>query len=326
MNEETTQLGVSGADESLASALGGALQNDAPSPREQTPPEPAEAEAGAEQSQADAGEGDPAAASITTLEQLAEQLGSSVDDILDLHTKAKIDGEEKDATLRDILKSYQLEGHVNRKSIELSEKQKAFETEQSQVRNEWGQRVQFTAQVLDSQEAQLAQQFHSVNWQALQTQDPAQYSALYLQFQQAGQQLQAQKAQLAQHYQQTQAQLRQQLQPKAMQAIRESHPDLADPVSYGNALSDMKAYLKGIGAPESNFDALELDPVVFTVARDAARYRAIVAKRPDVTQKVAAAPKFEKSSMRESGNPRGKALKDRAMRGDEDAMAAILAS
>lgn len=326
MNEETTQLGVSGADESLASALGGALQNDAPSPREQTPPEPAEAQTGAEQSQADAGEGDPTAASISTLEQLAEQLGASVDDILDLHTKAKIDGEEKDATLRDILKSYQLEGHVNRKSIELSEKQKAFETEQSQIRNEWGQRVQFTAQVLDSQEAQLAQQFHSVNWQALQTQDPAQYSALYLQFQQAGQQLQAQKAQLAQHYQQTQAQLRQQLQPKAMQAIRESHPDLADPVSYGNALSDMKAYLKGIGAPESNFDALELDPVVFTVARDAARYRAIVAKRPDVTQKVAAAPKFEKSSMRESGNPRGKALKDRAMRGDEDAMAAILAS
>lgn len=326
MNEETTQLGVSGADDSLASALGGALQNDAPSPREQTPPDPAEAEAGAEQSQAGAGESDPAAASISTLEQLAEQLGASVDDILDLHTKAKIDGEEKDATLRDILKSYQLEGHVNRKSIELSEKQKAFEAEQSQVRNEWGQRVQFTAQVLDSQEAQLAQQFHSVNWQALQTQDPAQYSALYLQFQQAGQQLQAQKAQLAQHYQQTQAQLRQQLQPKAMQAIRESHPDLADPVSYGNALSDMKAYLKGIGAPESNFDALELDPVVFTVARDAARYRAIVAKRPDVTQKVAAAPKFEKSSMRESGNPRGKALKDRAMRGDEDAMAAILAS
>lgn len=326
MNEDTTPAGVSGADDSLASALGGALANNAPSPREQAPQEPAEADAGAVQQQADAGEGDPAAAPISTLEQLAEQLGASVDDILDLHTKAKIDGEEKDATLRDILKSYQLEGHVNRKSIELSEKQKAFETEQSQVRNEWGQRVQFTAQVLDSQEAQLAQQFHSVNWQALQTQDPAQYSALYLQFQQAGQQLQAQKAQLAQHYQQTQAQIRQQQRPKAMEAIRSQHPDLADPVSYGNALSDMKAYLKGIGAPESNFDALELDPVVFTVARDAARYRAIVAKRPDVTQKVAAAPKFEKSSMRESGNPRGKALKDRAMRGDEDAMAAILAS
>lgn len=326
MNEETTQLGVSSADESLASALGGALQNDAPSHREQPPQEPAEAHAGAEPSRADAAEGGDAGASITTLEQLAEQLGSSVDDILELRAKTKIDGEEKDATLRDILKSYQLEGHVNRKSIELSEQQKTFEAEQAKARQDWTQRVQFTAQVLDGQEAQLAQQFNSINWQALQQQDPAQYSALYLQFQQAGQQLNAQKAYLAQHYQQTQAQLRQEMQPKAMQAIRTQHPDLADPVSYGNALAEMKSYLKGIGAPESNADVLELDPVVFTAVRDAARYRAIASKRPEVTQKVIEAPKFEKSSARSDGNNRGKALRDRAMRGDEDAMAAILAS
>src|SRR6185437_9416250 len=170
-----------------------------------------------------------------------------------------------------------------------SEKQKAWEQEQGQVRQEWQQRIAFAGQALDSQESQLNQQFQSINWQALSQQDPAQYSALYLQFQQAANQLAAQKQQLSQHFVQTQQQLRESVRPKALEAIRSQNPDLADPVSYGNALGEIKSYLKGIGANDANFDAVEMDPVVFRVARDAARYQAIAAKRDEVGKKVAAA-------------------------------------
>lgn len=249
-----------------------------------------------------------------------------MDDLMSLKATLKVDGEDKETTLGELFKINQLEGHVNRKSIELSEKQKAWEGEQQKVRGEWQQRVQFAGQVLDSQENQLAQQYHSINWQALQQQDPAQFSALYLQFQQAGQAIQWQKQQLAQHYQQTQAQMRDSLRPAALQAIHAKFPELNDPASYGNALGEMKAYLKGIGANESNFEALELDPVVFQVARDAARYAALAAQKPQVQAKVANAPKFEKSSPRGNGNNDAKANYDRAIRGDEDAMARLLAS
>ena len=44
----------------------------------------------------------------------------------------------------------------------------------------------------------------------------------------------------------------------------------------------MKSYLKSLGADEKSFQALELDPLVFTVARDAMRYRAMSAKTADV--------------------------------------------
>src|SRR6185437_7785534 len=137
--------------------------------------------------------------------------------------------------------------------------------------------------------------------------------ALQLQFQQAAQQIGVQKQQLAQHWQQTNAQMREQIRPKALEAIRSQNPDLADPVSYGNTLGEIKSYLKGIGANDANFDAVEMDPVVFRVARDAARYQAIAAKRDEVGKKVAAAPKFEKSSPRDGGNSRAKATYDRAM-------------
>lgn len=248
-----------------------------------------------------------------------------MEDVLGLKVKLKVDGEEHDATLADLIKINQLEGHVNRKSIELSDHQKAFEAEVQKTRGEWQQRVSMAGQFLDSQEAQIQAQAQQINWQQLAQQDPAQYSALYLQFQAAAQQVQAQKAQLAQHYQQTTQQMRDSLRPKALESIRAQHPELADPASYGNALGDIRGYLKGIGANESNFDAVELDPVVFNVAYDAARYRAIAAKRPEVTAKVESAPKFEKPSNRPSGNQHAKAIRDRAMRGDEDALAALFA-
>lgn len=326
-NEPTTVTldGAGSVDESLSSMLGGATG--APPPEEQP------AVAGDVQPSADAdstagsdGGQESAAASIETLDQLAEELGVPLDQLLTVKTKLKVDGEEKDATLADLIKINQLEGHVNRKSIELSEKQKAWESEQGQMRQAWQQRIGFAGQVLDSQEAELGKQYQSVNWPALLQQDPAQYSALQLQFQQAAQQIGAQKQQLAQHWQQTNAQMREQLRPKALEAIRSQNPDLADPVSYGNALGEIKSYLKGIGANEANFEAVEMDPVVFRVARDAARYQAIAAKRDEVGKKVAAAPKFEKSSPRDGGNSRAKATYDRAMKGDEDALASILSS
>lgn len=243
-----------------------------------------------------------------------------------LKVRLKVDGEDHDATLAELIKVNQLEGHVNRKSIELSEKQKAWDTQEQQFRTEWTQRVGLAAQIADAQEAQLNQQYQSVNWQALAQQDPQQYTTLRMQFQDAANQIAYQKQALQQHYTQTQQQMLGELRPRALQSIREQNPELGDPVSYGNALAEMKAYLKGVGANPANIDQVELDPTVFRIARDAARYAAIASKRPEVTKRVEAAPKLEKVSPRADGNQRSKAIRDRAMRGDEDALATLFSS
>src|SRR6185437_13230111 len=221
MENEPTTVTLDGAgsiDESLSSMLGGAPQG-APPPEGQPAVAGEQSKDAATTASSDGGQ-ESAAASIETLEQLAEELGVPLDQLLTVKTKLKVDGEEKDATLADLIKINQLEGHVNRKSIELSEKQKAWESEQGQMRQAWQQRIGFAGQVLDSQEAQLERQYQSVNWPALLQQDPAQYSAWQLQFQQAAQQIGVQKQQLAQHWQQTNAQMREQIRPKALEAIR----------------------------------------------------------------------------------------------------------
>lgn len=264
---------------------------------------------------------------IDYFDQLAPELGVDPEQLLGLKVKIKVDGEERDATLKDLIKVNQLEGHVNKKSIELSEARKAFDAESAKARQDWQQRVSFAGQVLDSQEAQLNQQYQSVNWNALMQQDPSQYMILRQQFQDAASQIGLQKQALAQHWQQTQAQMREQAKPRALEAIRTQFPELADPVSYGNALGEIKSYLKGIGANEANFDAVELDPVVFRVARDAAKYQALAAKQPQVAQKLRTAPKFEKPSAKDSVPAKTAAinsLRKRADAGDESALAELL--
>jgi hypothetical protein len=269
------------------------------------------------------------ASSIEYLDQFAKESGVELSDLLGLKVKLKVDGEEKDATLQDIIKINQLEGHVNRKSIELSEKQKAFEAEQVQLRNDWQQKIQMAGSVIDNQERQLAQEYQGIDWNALYRVDPAQYSALQLRFQQAHGEIVQQKQALAQHYQQNITQLRETTRPKAIETIRSQNPDLADDVSYGNALADIKSYLKSIGADDKNFDAVEMDPVVFKVARDAARYQQIASKKPDISAKLKVAPTMQKPSPKESlgtNAARLKGIRERAFKGDSDAQAAFLES
>lgn len=343
MTTETTQdLGVSpDFDEN---ALASALEGVPPEGGEVAQGDPQGAEPSDSSDSATAGEaGDgeqSGESSIQYLDELIQQMEADPESFMGLKVKLKIDGEEKEATLADLIKVNQLEGHVNRKSIELSEKQKAWETEQQQARQVWQERVALASQSLDAQEtsvrqqhAQLQQQYQQVPWAQLSQQDPTQYASLHAQYQQAFQQLegtfqglQQHKQQVAQSYQQTLAQLKEQARPKTMEAIRGQLPELADPVNYQTALNEGRAYLKSIGADEKNIDAIELDPVVFRVVRDAAKYHQIAQKQPGVSQRVREAPKLQHASPKGNlGAPaqRLQNLKARAAKGDEDALAAL---
>ena len=314
---ESTQQGDSLDDEALASAL--ESEGSEALPEAQVPGDAAETPEGSDPESTDA-------AALEYLEDFAKRAEIDPETLLGLKVRLKVDGEEKDATLRDVIKINQLEGHVTRKSQELSEARKAFEETSRQTINQWQERVGVASTFLDQQEAAIRQQFQSVDWNALYQQDPGQYAGLQARFNEAAMTLQNQKAQLAQHYQMTQQQQRDAMKPAAVEAIRKANPDLADEASYSNALGDMRSYLKAIGAPEKNNEVLELDPVVFQAVRDAARYRAIVAKKPEVANRVRQADTAQKPS---TGSPVGTKqahvakLQAAAAKGNEDALAEL---
>ncbi|HEX7129124.1 MAG TPA: hypothetical protein VF217_03530 [Rhodanobacteraceae bacterium] len=341
MTTETTQQGVS-QEQQLHAALADGLI-DEPEQREEEEEQPRDEAAEETTDEAPEGGDEAEEAEVSTLDDLAEQLGWDKEKLLNLKAKLKVDGQEEETTLAQLLKINQLEGHVNKKSIELAEQRKAFEAEQAKQMQAWQERIGIAASVLDAQEQalqqayqQLAAQQQSEPWDQLFATDQQQYAARQLRYQQAFQQLQMQyagvqqhKAQIAQSYQQTQQQFRESARPKAREAIVSAFPEYADPASYSNALADMKAYLKTQGAQESSFDMLELDPVVFKIVRDAVAYHKASQARAGVEKRVKEAPKVVKPGAKQELNHKSRELRqhfDRLKKtGDVDELGAIFA-
>jgi hypothetical protein len=86
--------------------------------------------------------------------------------------KTKVDGIEGAAKLQDLIKSYQLQEHVDKKSRETAEREKAFQVKQQEAEQQFAQRIQYAEGLANIAAQQLMQEFQSVDWKALEAQDP----------------------------------------------------------------------------------------------------------------------------------------------------------
>lgn len=86
--------------------------------------------------------------------------------------KTKVDGVEGAAKLQDLIKSYQLQEHVDRKSREASEREKAIQAKQQEVEQLVAQRVQYAEGLANVAAKQLLSEYQSIDWKALEQQDP----------------------------------------------------------------------------------------------------------------------------------------------------------
>lgn len=121
----------------------------------------------------------PAELELSELKHLADATGLGLDKLMDLDIPTKIDGKEGKARLRELIKSYQLEGHLNQKLMTHAETVKAFEAETGRKVGEMQARVQQLNQAVGLAQKILDGEFADVNWQELQRTDPAGFQAKY---------------------------------------------------------------------------------------------------------------------------------------------------
>jgi len=232
-----------------------------------------------------------------TLEELAERLGWDLDKVLSLKTKTKIDGKEGTQLLRDLVKSYQLEGHLNQKLMTHAEERKAFETE----RHNFFQTSQHKLQQLDTG-VKIAQKllegdFSQVNWQELQDQDPVAFAQRFAGFQQRKAQIDHVANLLAQEHQQSQQQAAAQTQAylaEQMRLLESKVPEWSSDAGRTKSLGEMapvftSAY--GISAEELGNVS---DHRMLLVARDAWQWQKLQKAKPAIVNKVKSAPKLLK--------------------------------
>lgn len=298
--ENDTPPGGVARVESEATSAADVGSEGAPPVEEPVPgnPDQAEATGDAEQS----GDAQDEDWQPSSFEELAEALGWDIEKLMDLQGKVKIDGKEGTAKLRDLFKSYQLDGHINQKLATLDTDRKALMADRAKFDSERADKLLRMDAGLQTLERSLLSEFQSVDWQKLAAEDPAAYNAKLVAFQQRNVQLQDIANQINAEKQQHQAQQMESMkawlaeQKKLLQA---KVPEWADDTVRAKDKAEILKYLDGYGITGEEFEAIN-DHRHALVVRDAWKWHQLQASKPTVLNKVRAAPKLLKPGSQQS--------------------------
>lgn len=261
---------------------------------------------------------------LSTVAELAEATGLEMDAILGLKVQAKIDDKVSEVPLSQILKSYQLEGHLTKEQQKVSEFKKALEYEKETRIKALDEKLKTADAVVVALEKQIMGEFQSVNWLELRQTDPAEYAA--------------RKQEYAERYQQIE-QLKhgvrgelQKLEQEGMEEARKTHekyiqeqaskateffPELSNPEKAGVFKSELKSYLQSppYGYSEAEIDSGVVDHRQLVLIQKAMLYDKATKKSDIVKKKVITLPKVLKPGVlkgtKEQSSDKLKALRDK---------------
>ena len=229
--------------------------------------------------------------------------------------RVKAAGEEREVTLDELIKSYQLGTDYTKKSQAVAEDRKAVEAERQavqeakQMRDTYAQRLEMIEQMLQPQQEE--------NLDYLKETDPIGYSVKVAEMVQKEKQLGAVRAERERINQQQEYDRQMQMQQtvaEEMQKLSASLPEFADPAKGEAIRNDIRSYGKQMGFSEGELAAVYDSRAVLTLYK-AMQYDKLVASKPAITKKVNEAPKAIKpgvSKPRDSNTEELKKLKAKA--------------
>ena len=224
--------------------------------------------------------------------------------------RVKAAGEEVEVTLDDLIKGYQQGQDYTKKTQTLAEQRKAIEAEKAAVeqaktlRDQYAQRLQIIEQVLSKQDSQE-------DLSALKESDPIGYAVKVAEQHQRQQQLyaiQAEQQRIAYQQQAEQQRAMAERLAEEQQRVASAIPEFADPEKGQTVRNEIRTYAKGLGFSDEELAQVYDSRAVLTLWK-AAQYDKLVKGKPEVTKKVAEAPRMIKSGVSKTVNPDAEATK-----------------
>jgi hypothetical protein len=224
--------------------------------------------------------------------------------------------EEREVTLNELIKSYQLGTDYTKKSQAVAEERKAVEAERQAVQEAKQMRDTY-AQRLEMIEQMLVPQQQEENLEYLKETDPIGYSVKVAEMIQRDKQLaavQAERHRINQQQEQDRQVQMQSVVAEEMQKLSSYIPEFTDPAKGEAIRNDIRAFGKQIGFSDNELAAVYDSRAVLTLYK-AMQYDKLVASKPAITKKVNEAPKAIKSGVskpRDSNAEETRKLKARA--------------
>ena len=224
--------------------------------------------------------------------------------------RVKAAGEEREVTLDDLIKSYQLGTDYTQKTQALAEQRKAIEAEKAaveqakQLRDQYAQRLELIEKVLNEQNK-------SEDLESLKESDPIGYAMKVAEQVQRDKQLaavQAERTRIAEKQNAERQQQMQQYLAEQQARLQQAIPEYADPQKGEEIRRDIRSYAQSKGFTDQELGHI-YDSRAVEVLWEAAQYRKLMANKPEVTKKVAEAPKTMKPGVGKVSQPETDAIK-----------------
>jgi hypothetical protein len=239
---------------------------------------------------------------FSNLTELLEAGGFDSDKGYDLTLPVKVDGKEGTATIRDLLKSYQLDSHHHSKLEGLNNDRKALDVERQTFQGERADKLLRLDAGVKTLERALLGEFQQVDWNKLASEDPSAYNSQFVSFQQRNLQLQDIARQIGEESQQQQ---RAQQEAYAANLAEERRlmmakiPEWSNEATRAKEKAEIGAFLETVGISKAEFEAID-DHRYALVARDAWKWNSLQKGKPATLKKVTAAPKLLKPGTQQS--------------------------
>ncbi len=273
-----TQLDVGGAANAILGLMDAAEGSEQEQPEEQTESNDSEAESVEAQAETE----------VEQEEGIEEQEEPP-------KYRVKAAGEEREVTLDELIKSYQLGTDYTKKSQAVAEERKAVEAERQrieearQVRDQYAERLQMVEQMLNQAQPEE-------NLDYLRENDPIGYAVKVAEMSQKEKQLAAVRAEReriqAQQQQEQQQQLMSRVQQEA-QRLAEALPEYADPKRGDVIRQEIREFGLKSGFSEHELAGVYDSRAVLTLWK-AMQYDKLQSAKPAITKKVSEAPKVIK--------------------------------
>jgi hypothetical protein len=212
--------------------------------------------------------------------------------------RVKAAGEEREVTLDELIKSYQLGTDYTKKSQAVAEERKVVEAERQRIeearylRDQYAERLQVIEQMLN-------QQPETVSLDHLKETDPIGYAVAVAEQQQRDKQLaqvQMERQRIAEQQQQErQEQLGQVIQAESRK-LAEAIPEYADPQKGEVTRRELREFGLKLGFSDQELSGIYDSRQVLTLYK-AMQYDKLQSSKPGITKRVNEAPKVVKSGV-----------------------------
>lgn len=224
--------------------------------------------------------------------------------------RVKAAGEEREVTLDELIKGYQLGTDYTKKSQTVAEERKAVEAERQRIeeakvlRDQYAQRLQLIEQMLN-------QQPETENLDYLKENDPIGYAVKVAELSQREKQLaqvRAERERIMQQQMQEHQQTLQQKVAEEAQKLAAVLPEFVDPQKGDVVRKEIRSFGKQLGFSDEELASVYDSRAVLTLWK-AMQYDKLQSAKPGITKKVNEAPKAIKPGVAQSRDSNSEELK-----------------